>query len=191
MYRFDEVSCSALAYVCHAFPGMEVLSGDALENFLYRQIRFPISSGHNARSVEGSLFSARDSASDETESLRRECGVSSLRVSVVRVSAVYDYVSFFEQRSELFKNGIDRFPCLDHDDDFPWSLERAHELLQAFGSDQILRGIICQEFSRHLCGPVVHNGLVSFSRYISRQIRSHDGESYESDFCLSICVEVR
>lgn len=95
------------------------------------------STGHEGRTVSGTLLTTRDTGTDKEETLGLELVGSSDRVGVVRVTTINDDVTLLEVWLELSDKVIDSLTGLDEEDDSPWGLELGAELLDGVGTDNV------------------------------------------------------
>jgi hypothetical protein len=113
------------------------LSGSLLEDLLDVRPSGVGSTGHEGRTVSGTLLTTRDTRTDEQEALGLEFVSSSDRVRVVRVTTVNDDVALLEVWLELSNKVVDGLTGLDEEDDSPGSLELRAELLNRVSADNV------------------------------------------------------
>ena len=92
---------------------------------------------HEGRTVSGTLFTTRDTGTDEEETLLLEFVGSSDRVGVVRVSTINDDISLLEERLELTDEVVNGLTGLDEEDDSPGSSELLAKLLNGVGTNDV------------------------------------------------------
>lgn len=93
--------------------------------------------GHERRTVPGTLLTTRDTRADKQETLGLELMGSSDRVGVVGVTTVNDDVTLLEVRLELSNEVVDSLTGLDEEDDSPRPLELSAELLNGVGANDV------------------------------------------------------
>jgi hypothetical protein len=93
--------------------------------------------GHEGRTVSGTLLTTRDTGTDKEETLGLELVGSSDRVGVVRVTTVNDDVALLEVGLELTDEVVDGLTGLDEEDDSPGLGELAAELLDRVGTNDV------------------------------------------------------
>jgi len=104
------------------------------------------STGHEGRTVSGTLLTTRDTGTDEQETLGLELVGSSDRVRVVRVTTVNDDVTLLKVGLELSDEVIDGLTGLDKEDDSSRGLELGAELLDGVGTDNVgSLGLVLEE----------------------------------------------
>jgi hypothetical protein len=115
----------------------ERLGSGLLEDFLDRGPSGGRTTGHQGRTVSGTLFTTGNTGSNKQETLGLEFLGPSDRIRVVRVSTVDDDVALFEERFELLDERVDGGSGLDEEDDLSGSLELFAELLDGVGADDV------------------------------------------------------
>jgi hypothetical protein len=93
--------------------------------------------GHEGRTVSGTLLTTRDTGTDKEETLGLELVGSSDRVGVVRVTTVNDDIALLEVGLELTDEVVDGLTGLDEEDDSPGLGELAAELLDRVGTNDV------------------------------------------------------
>lgn len=93
--------------------------------------------GHQRRTVTGTLLTAGNSGTDEQQALGLELVASTDGVGVVRVSTVNDDVALLEVGLELRNKVVDGFAGLDEEDDTAGRLELGAELLDRVGTNDV------------------------------------------------------
>ena len=164
------------------------LRRDALEDRLHH---FPCARGsarHDAGALPRAFFPAAHAGSDETQALRRQVGIAPLRREIKRIAAVDDDVVRLQQRDELLDDRIHRVAvgcphgiALHHDLNLPRALQALHEFLQRLGPDQLLAGVLGDEFIRHRRGAVEDRYSESAALDVEDKILSHHGKSDQSE----------
>lgn len=122
------------------------MSGGLLEDLLDVGPSGVGTTGHEGRTVTGTLLTTRDTGTDEQETLGLELVSSSDRVRVVRVTTVNDDVALLEEWLELSNEVVDGLTGLDEEDDSPWCSELLAELLNGVGTDDVgSLGLVLEE----------------------------------------------
>ena len=122
------------------------LSGGLLEDLLDVGPSGVGSTGHEGRTVSGTLLTTRDTGTDKQETLGLELLGSSDRVRVVRVTTVNDDVTLLKVGLELSDEVIDGLTGLDKEDDSSRGLELGAELLDGVGTDNVgSLGLVLEE----------------------------------------------
>ena len=122
------------------------MSGGLLEDLLDVGPSGVGSTGHEGRTVSGTLLTTRDTGTDEQETLGLELVGSSDRVRVVRVTTVNDDVTLLKVGLELSDEVIDGLTGLDKEDDSSRGLELGAELLDGVGTDNVgSLGLVLEE----------------------------------------------
>jgi hypothetical protein len=119
--------------------------------------------GHEGRTVSGTLLTTRDTGTDKEQALLLELVSSSDRVGVVRVSTINDDISLLEERLELTDKVVNGLTGLDEENDSPGLGELAAELLDRVGTNNV--GSCMSAFPRNQAGASLP--LASFSRKAS------------------------
>jgi len=106
------------------------------------------STGHNRGSVSSTLFSSRNTGSDEQEALCLELFGAADGVRIVGVTSVNDDIALLHERNELIDECVDGRSSLDEEDDLARRLELFAELLDRMcaldvGAYGILNENIC------------------------------------------------
>ena len=142
------------------------LSSSLLENLLDVGPSGVGSTGHEGRTVSGTLLTTRDTGTDKQETLGLELLGSSDRVWVVRVTTVNDNVTFLEEWLELSDKVIDGLTGLDEEDDSSRSLELLAELLNRVSTDNVgSLGLVGEEVVDLGSGSAISNISADRSNY--------------------------
>jgi hypothetical protein len=96
------------------------------------------STGHEGRTVTGTLLTTGNTGTDEEETLGLELLGAAVRVGEVRVSTVDDDVALLEVGLELADEVVDGLTSLDEENDLAGSLELGAELLNGVSADDRL-----------------------------------------------------
>jgi hypothetical protein len=103
--------------------------------------------GHEGRTVSGTLLTTRDTGTDKEQALLLELVSSSDRVGVVRVSTIDDDISLLEVRLELTDEVVNGLTGLDEENNSPGLGELAAELLDGVGTNDIGSCTSAESFS--------------------------------------------
>lgn len=95
------------------------------------------STGHEGRTVSGTLLTTRDTGTDKQETLLLELVSSSDGVRVVRVSTIDDDVTLLEVGLELSNEVVDGLTGLDEEDDSSRGLELGAKLLDRVSTNNV------------------------------------------------------
>ena len=109
------------------------LGGSLLEDLLDVWPSGVRTTGHEGRTVSGTLLTTRDTGTDKQETLSLELVSSSDGVWVVRVSTVNDDVTLLEVWLELSDKVVDGLTGLDEEDDSSGSRGVFSELRDSVG----------------------------------------------------------
>lgn len=93
--------------------------------------------GHEGRTVSGTLLTTRDTGTDKEQALGLELVGSSNRVGVVRVSTINDDIALLEVWLELTDKVVNGLTGLDEEDDSPGSSELLAKLLNGVGTNDV------------------------------------------------------
>jgi len=111
------------------------LSGSLLEDLLDVRPGSSGTSGHEGRTVTGTLLSSRDTRSNEEKTFVLELLGATNRVGEVRVSSIDDDVSLLEMGFKLTDEVVDSLSSLDEEDDLSGSLEFSAKLLNGVSTN--------------------------------------------------------
>ena len=139
------------------------LGTDGFEDRLNDLPRAGRTTGHDGRSLAGSLFSAGNAGPDEEQALFAEILGTTLGVDEVGVSPVDDEISFVEQWDKAFDDLVNRIAIigvsaggrLHKNHDLAGTFEAVDEVFERFGAVEILVGVFVDEILHRLRGPVV------------------------------------
>lgn len=111
--------------------------------------RLLVASGHDARTVAGTLFSSGYTGTDETDALCGQVFRSAICVGVVRVAAVDDDVALLDAAlvEKELDEVVDRLSSHDQHHHASGFLELLHELLDGVGADDRLALGLCRSIS--------------------------------------------
>lgn len=86
----------------------------------------------------------------------------------------------------MLDNGVNGGACFDHDLGLPWAFQRANELLERLGCNDVLSfGAAGFELFGDGGCPVVDGYGEAFALHVENEIFAHDGEADESDVTVS------
>ena len=98
------------------------------------------------------------------------------------VTAIHDGVAGCQKRNQFLDNGIYGTAGLDHDKDCAWSGQFLDKLSQRVRAGKGTFGAIClQELIHFACGAVVDGNREAVTRYVSREVLTHDRKSGQSE----------
>ena len=107
----------------------ERLGSSGLEDGLNRGPSGRRTTGHERRTMTGTLLSSRNAGTNEQETFLLEFLGPSDRVGIVGVTAINDDITLFEMGDELLDERVDGITGLDKEDNFAWPLQLGSELL--------------------------------------------------------------
>ena len=113
------------------------LSSDALEDVLDVGPGGFVTTGHERRTVTGTLLTTGDTGADESETLAGQVLCSAVGVGVVGVATVNDDVALLKVGLELTDKVVDGLSGLDEEDDSSRGLELGTELFNRVGTDNV------------------------------------------------------
>lgn len=134
MNHLDVVTSSRISNPVAARLSID-LSGSLLEDLLDVRPGGSGTSGHEGRTVTGTLLTSGNTRSNEEETLVLELLGATNRVGEVRVSSVDDDVSLLEVRFKLTDEVVDSLTSLDEEDDLSGSLEFGAKLFDGVSSN--------------------------------------------------------
>lgn len=111
------------------------LGGNGLEDILDVWPGLLVSTGHQRRTVAGTLLTSGDTGTDKSDALAREVLGSAGGVGEVGVTAINDDVAFLEMGEESLNEVIDGLTGHDEKHDAAWALELGDELFYGVGTD--------------------------------------------------------
>lgn len=103
--------------------------------------------GHERRTIAGTLFSSRNTGTNEQEALLFKFLGPPNGIGIVGVTTVNDDITLLEMGDELLNKGVDSITGLDEKNDFARSLQFGSELLDGvsaldFGACQTKRPLV-------------------------------------------------
>ena len=122
VHHFDVVPGSGFAdpFAARDVIVLADLRTDGLQDVFDKRPRFRMTTRHDARAFEGSLFTTGNSSTDEAETFFGEFHVPPVRVDVIGVATIDDDITFIEQRFQTFDHRVHRLTGFDHDHDPTW-----------------------------------------------------------------------
>jgi len=158
------------------------LSGSLLEDLLDVRPGSSGTSGHEGRTVTGTLLTSRNTGTNEEETLGLELLGAADRVGEVRVSSIDDDVSLLEMGFKLTDEVVDSLSSLDEKDDLSGSLEFGAKLLNGVSTnDGLALGLVVKEVVDLADGTVVGADSESLVSHVEDKVLTHNGKTDESD----------
>jgi hypothetical protein len=111
------------------------LRGDALEDLLDEGPGGLVATGHDGRTVTGTLLTTGDTAADKADALALEVLGAAVAVREVGVTTVNDDITFLEEGEEGLDEVIDGLAGHDEEHDTTRTLELGAELLDGVSTD--------------------------------------------------------
>ena len=127
VHHFDIVASAGLTHPISAGISLN-LSRGLLENLLDGRPGSRRTTGHERGTITGAFLTTRHTRPNEEKSLSFEFLDATDCIGIVRVSAVYDYVTLFEMGGQLFDEIIYSGPSFNEKDDLARTLEFCNEL---------------------------------------------------------------
>jgi hypothetical protein len=113
------------------------LGGDALEDVLDVGPGGLVTTGHEGRTVTGTLLTTGDTTADEVDALLGEVASAAVAVGVVRVTTVNDDITLLQERQEGLDEVIDGLASHDEKHDAAGTLEVLAELLDGVSTNNV------------------------------------------------------
>lgn len=111
------------------------LGGDALEDILDVGPGVLVTTGHEGRTVAGTLLTTRDTAADEADALLPEVLGAAVAVGEVRVTTIDDDITLLQEGEERLDEVIDGLAGHDEEHNATGALELGAELLNGVSTD--------------------------------------------------------
>ena len=187
MHHLDEVAGAVLADVGAARLAVDV-SRDLLENRAHDLVAGCRASGHDRRPLECALFSAGNAGADESDAALGHFLLAANRVGVQGVTAVDDDVAFVERRSQLIDDGVCGRAGLNHDERAARRGEGIGELRDRLGANK--GSFVAVGFEKRVGlrdRAVVQRHGETVPGEVTGDVRSHHGQSRDSDVCFAVC----
>ncbi|QTK78616.1 hypothetical protein AT6N2_C0760 [Agrobacterium tumefaciens] len=185
MDRLDEVASAVIAEPCHARIVI-ILGGDGRQNLLDALPALLGAADHDRRAVARTFFTTGNAHADEGQAAILQIVEAADRIAEVRITGVDHDIAVGQMRLQDFHLLVNRVAGLDHDDDRARRTNGGNEFLDGFARDQL--SLQCPgfsvEFFRRFRGSVEYGDLVAFFGDVERQVRAHDAETDQTDFCL-------
>lgn len=131
------------------------LGGDALEDVLNVGPGLLVATGHERRSVTGTLLTTGDTAADEADALGSEVLSAAVAVGVVGVTTVNDDITLLEERQKGLDEVIDGLAGHDEEHDTTGALELGAELLDRVSTNDGLACFVMSIFVRRDWNPLL------------------------------------
>ena len=142
-----------------------------------------VTTGHDGGTVAGTLLTARDTGTDEADTLGLEVLSAAVGVGVVRVATVNDDVTLLETvLKEELNEVIDGLAGHDEEHHAAGSLELGDELLDAVCANNALSlGLVLKELVDLGDGTVEGNDGVTVVGSVEDQVLAHDRKANETE----------
>ena len=155
---------------------------DRAQDRTERDPRLVGAAGHERRAVERALLAAGDTHADEVEARLADGLLAADRVGEQAVAAVDDDVARLEDLHQRVDDGIGRATGLDHDDRRARLLQVRGELLIRERGHEFGLRVLGEQLVGLRTRPVEHSDRVPLARReVAGEVRTHDGESDDSD----------
>jgi len=109
---------------------------DGGEDRAERPVSFVGSAGHDRRSVQSAVLTARDAGADKVQSPLFQGRLTADRVMEVGVATVDNNVTVFEQVGELIDDRVGPTARLNHNERSAWPGQRRHKVVNRLGGDE-------------------------------------------------------
>jgi hypothetical protein len=159
------------------------LGGDVLEDLLDVRPGLLVTTGHDGGTVAGTLLTARDTRTDEADTLGLEVLSAAVGVGVVGVATVNDDVALLKTvLEEELNEVIDGLAGHDEEHHAAGSLELGDELLDAVCANNALSlGLVLKELVDLGDGTVEGNNGVAVVGSVEDQVLAHDRKANETE----------
>ena len=159
------------------------LGGDVLEDLLDVRPGLLVTTGHDGRTVAGTLLTARDTGTDEADTLGLEVLSAAVGVGVVGVATVNDNVTLLKTvLEEELNEVIDGLAGHDEEHHAAGSLELGDELLDAVcANDALALGLVLKELVDLGDGAVEGNDGVAVVGGVEDEVLAHDRKADETE----------
>jgi hypothetical protein len=114
------------------------LGRDALEDILNVGPGGLVTTGHDGRTVTGTLLTTGDTTADEADALLIEVAGTAVAVGVVGVTTVNDDIALLQEGEERLDEVIDGLAGHDQEHNATGALQLSAELLDGVGTDDRL-----------------------------------------------------
>ncbi|MNZ90946.1 hypothetical protein D3C78_1099180 [compost metagenome] len=185
MDRLDEMAGAVIAEPCHARI-IVVLGGNGGQHLLDALPAILGAANHDRRSMTGTFFAAGNAHADKGQAAVLQIVETADRIAEIRIARIDHDVAVRKMGFKDFHLLVDRVTSLDHDDDRARRTNGGDEFLDGFARDQLSLQVpgFSVEFFRRFRGSVEYGNLVALFRDVQRQVRAHDAETDQTDFCL-------
>lgn len=159
------------------------LGGDVLEDLLDVRPGLLVTTGHDGGTVAGTLLTARDTGTDEADTLGLKVLSAAVGVGVVGVATVNDNVTLLKTvLEEELNEVIDGLAGHDEEHHAAGSLELGDELLDAVCANNALSlGLVLKELVDLGDGAVEGNDGVAVVGSVEDQVLAHDRKANETE----------
>ena len=160
------------------------LGGDVLEDLLDVRPGLLVTTGHNGGTVAGTLLTARDTGTDEADTLGLEVLSAAVGVGVVGVATVNDDITLLDATlvQEELNEVVDGLAGHDEEHHAAGSLELGDELLDAVCANNALSlGLVLKELVDLGDGTVEGNDGVTVVGSVEDQVLAHDRKANETE----------
>ena len=159
------------------------LGGDVLEDLLDVRPGLLVTTGHDGRTLAGTLLTARDTGTDEADTLGLKVLSAAVGVGVVGVATVNDNVTLLKTvLEEELNEVIDGLAGHDEEHHAAGSLELGDELLDAVcANDALALGLVLKELVDLGDGAVEGNDGVAVVGGVEDEVLAHDRKADETE----------
>jgi len=161
-----------------------VLGGDALKNILDVWPGLLVTTWHDGWTVTGTLFTTRDTATDEADTLLGKVLAATVGVWVVGVTTVNDDITLLKTTlgEEQLDEVVDWLTSHDEKHHPSWLLELGAELLDGVSTnDGLALGLVLQEAVDLGDGTVEGDDGEAVVSSVEDQVLTHDGQTDETE----------
>ncbi len=159
--------------------------GDGLEDRAYVWPGLGRPAGHDGRSAEGAFFTTGHAGADVELAVAFDVFGAAGGIGIVGVAAVDQDVAFFQQGQELLDELVDGCARLDHQHDFPRTLQGGTQFGKRMRADdfQALAAAVYEII--HLGrGAVEDRDGASAAFHVQHQVLTHDRQADQADICV-------
>jgi hypothetical protein len=159
------------------------LGRDGLENVLDVWPGRLVTTGHDGRTVTGTLLTTRDTGTNEAETLLGEVLCAAVGVGVVRVTTVNDDITLLDSTlDEQLDELVDGLTGHDEEHHAAGLLELGDKLLDGLGTNNGLAlGLVLEEVVNLGDSAVESNDSEAMVSGVEDQVLTHDGQTDKTE----------
>ena len=161
--------------------------GDRLKDWLNVRPGGTASAGHQAGSLQCTLFASRYTAADKQETSLFDLLGTTFRVQIMRVTAVDQDIPGGQQRHQLLDNSIHGRTCLDQHHHNPRRFKLFDQLFEVMAADKPFPfGAALQKLIDFVCCAIVNGHTIPTTLDIERQVFAHHSQADQAKIELFI-----